>query len=85
MPESQDLDLYDDIEEKKNWCSRRLQKYMIEANNARLKKFHLIVSLSLYVDFFLTSFVMGNYKFIVGDYNSEFMYHETIFQIIIFL
>lgn len=42
---------------------------MIDPSNSRLKKFHILVSFSYYVDFILTSFLVGNYYYQEG-YNS---------------
>lgn len=36
---------------------------LIDAHNNKLKYFHLLVSVVLFCDFFLTSFIIGNYKF----------------------
>ena len=36
---------------------------LIDPQNKKLKYFHLIVSIVLFWDFFLTSFIIGNYKF----------------------
>ena len=58
----QEDDLLDDEPERKG-CSERLSRFMVPPQNRRLKNFHLLVSLTLYVDFFVTSFVLGNHRF----------------------
>jgi len=36
---------------------------MIDPAHKRLKTFHLLVSLTLYVDFWVSSWILGNYRF----------------------
>jgi len=50
-------------QENENRIIKIWRKYLIDPNNSKLKKFHLLCSLALFVDFFLTSFIVGNYKF----------------------
>lgn len=40
---------------------------MIDPSNRKLKNFHLIVAFALYMDFFITGFIISNYKFLVDD------------------
>ena len=54
---------------------------MIAPGNTRLKKFHLLVSVSCYMDFIWTSFCLGNYDFQMGRHDG-FMDHERIFAYI---
>jgi len=50
-------------------------KWMINPkNNKRLKYFHLLVSLTFYVDFAVSSFILGNYRFSKGE-NENFLNH----------
>ena len=46
---------------------RFFSKQMIEPNSRKLKNFHLVVACALYMDFFLTGFILSNYKFLIGD------------------
>lgn len=55
------------------------RKYLIEPNNSKLKKFHLLASLALFTDFFLTSFILGNYKFQIGLDDPDFMNYRVIY------
>ena len=41
-------------------------KFLIYPNNRRLQLFHLVVSLVLFYDFFLTGLLLGNYRFLIG-------------------
>jgi len=56
---------------------------MIKPTNKRLKTFHLIVSLTLYFDFFMTCMVIGNYRFFYGLDEPEFLSHQDLFNVII--
>lgn len=42
------------------------KKFLIDSKNKKLKYFHLVVSGTLFFDFYLTGFVMSNYKFMSG-------------------
>ena len=56
---------------------------MIEPNSRKLKNFHLVVACALYMDFFLTGFILSNYKFLVGDPDTrEFLNHDTLYTFI---
>lgn len=57
---------------------------MIDPKNPKLKKFHLLVSLTLYMDFLMTSFIVGNYNFQIGK-DPRFLSHEKIFAYIIII
>ena len=64
--EDQLLELEDTFEETttpRNKCSEKMERFMIDPTNRRLKNFHLLVSLTLYVDFWITSWILGNYRF----------------------
>ena len=77
----QDLDLGDDmeVEESENRIFLKWRKYLIEPSNSKLKKFHLLASISLFIDFFLTCFILGNYKFQIGEDDPNFMNHEAMY------
>ena len=59
---------------------------MIPPNSRKLKYFHLIVSCTLYVDFFMTGFILGNYdfhkKFNQGNRDQDFLNHEGVYLVI---
>lgn len=56
---------------------------MIEPNSRKLKNFHLVVACALYMDFFLTGFILSNYKFLIGDPElHNFLNHETLYTFI---
>ena len=62
---------------------RFFSKQMIEPNSRKLKNFHLVVACALYMDFFLTGFILSNYKFLIGDPEEiEFLNHETLYTLI---
>lgn len=54
---------------------------MIPPGSRKLKYFHLIVSLTLYVDFFMTSFILGNYRFHKGE-DPDFVNHKNIYVVV---
>ena len=57
---------FEDEEETKKPRSQLIEKiknYMISPTNKRMKIYHLLVSLTLYVDFWITSWILGNYRF----------------------
>jgi hypothetical protein len=60
---------------------------MIYPNNMRLQRFHYLAALSLYVDFFVTCFLIGNYEFQseIWEYDEDFLNHESIFFYLIFI
>ena len=57
---------------------------MIDPENKRLILFHLIVSLTFYVDIFVTSLLIANYNFYLGlDSEKEFLNHRVVYNYII--
>ena len=56
-------DTFEEITTPRSRCSERMERFMIDPVNRRLKNFHLLVSLTLYVDFWVTSWILGNYRF----------------------
>ena len=59
---------------------------MIDPSNRKLKNFHLIVTCALYMDFFITGFIISNYKFLIGDTDQHnFMSHEGWYTLIIII
>jgi hypothetical protein len=83
----QDLLLDNSFEEnnKQTKCSKRIKALLIDPSNLKLKRFHLIVSFALYVDFFMSSFIMGNYRFQVGTADPDFLNHRNIFLLLIII
>lgn len=72
-----------------DYLIRRIEKWyrekLIEPQNKKLKIFHLVVSVTLFFDFFLTSFILGNYKFyfdIEERQSGVFGNHETLYKFI---
>jgi len=60
----QDFDLDDGDEEKQeNKCIKVWRKYLIDPSNMKLRRFHIVACISLYIDFFVSSAIMGNYRF----------------------
>ena len=80
-----DLDELDDDElvVRQSRLTIFLSKYTIPPDNSRLKKFQLLVNLSLYLDFAYTSLLMGNYLFQIGEYDPNFMSHHSVFVYLI--
>ena len=70
---TKDMTLLETIEYKIFKCYERLLVY---PDNKRLRYFHLVVSLTLFFDFYLTGLIMGNYLFITGK-QENFVNHET--------
>lgn len=57
---------------------------MIPPKEKKLKYFHLLVACCLYVDFFMTGFILGNYDFLQGkESEKNFIYHSNIYVFII--
>jgi len=57
---------------------------MIEPNNKRLLQFHFIVFVIFYLDFFLTGFILANFKLLNGDIKEDqFLSHHDLFKMII--
>ena len=52
------------------------QRLLVYPDNKRLRYFHLVVSLTLFLDFYLTGLIMGNYLFIIGQQES-FVNHDS--------
>ena len=53
----------DDTPTFKSRFNQRFKRFMIPPGHKRLKMFHLVVSITLYVDFWITSWILGNYLF----------------------
>lgn len=70
-----DIDLDESLEEQtaSRRCSKRFQKYMILPNNPKLQKFHYLASISLFVDFIVSGFCIGNYEFQIGLTDEKFI------------
>lgn len=60
-----------------------MKKNMIDANNAKLKFFHLIVALAALVDFILTGLVISNYQLMDEEYDPDFVNNYIIYIFII--
>ena len=60
---------------------------MIKRDNRKLKNFHLLVALTLYADFFITAWIIGNYEFLlqVEGYDEDFMDHRLKYTFIVFI
>jgi hypothetical protein len=56
-------DSYEEVSTPRNRFSERMERFMIDPTHKKLKTFHLLVSLTLYVDFWITSWILGNYRF----------------------
>lgn len=63
-------------------CSEKMNRFMIKPTNRKLKMFHLLVSVTLYVDITVTGFILGNYRFQIGE-DVNFLEHEKIYTMII--
>lgn len=59
-----------------------MNSYMLDQSNQRMKLFHLLTTLVVYMDFFLTSLMIGNYKFIKGE-DPDFMGYSSSYSMII--
>ena len=59
----QDMTLCETIEYK---VFKFYEKLLVYPDNKRLRYFHLVVSLTLFFDFYLTGLIMGNYLFITS-------------------
>jgi hypothetical protein len=60
-------------------------KYMIPPGHKKLQIFHLLVALALYVDYFMTCFIMGNYNFQKSDIDTNFMNHRQVMNWVILM
>ena len=57
---------------------------MIKPHNPKLVNFRFVVTLAWYVDFGVTTFLISNYKFHLGDEKyHNFVYHKTFYYWII--
>lgn len=69
-------------------CEQRVfqiySKFLIDTRNKKLKFFHLIVSSTLFFDFAMTGFLLGNYKFMSGQ-DVHFFDHEKKYFYICFI
>ena len=84
-------DLYGDEQENEdnekivNKISIIWKRYLlITPKNKKLKYFHLLVALVLYFDFYLTGFILANYKFQnkLPGYDPEFLGYKEKYQFI---
>jgi hypothetical protein len=50
-----------------------MKNNMIDPSNKRLKFFHLILALSVFVDFMLTGLIVSNYHIMMGEYDPNFV------------
>ena len=69
-----------------NLCQKigkKLDKFMIKPDHKKLKIFHIILAFSLFIDIFITSFLIGNYNMFIDESNSpehsDFLLHEEIY------
>ena len=46
---------------------------MIDPSNKRLKLFHLILGISVFIDFLITGLIVANYDIMNGAYNPDFL------------
>ena len=77
-------------EKKPNLGTRilmRLDTYMISNTNRKLKAFNIVISIVLFVDIFITSFLIGNYNLIIdeesGKESTDFLNHHSIYTTVI--
>lgn len=56
-------------------------KFLIDSKNKKLKYFHLVVSVTLFFDFYLTGLIMGNYQFMSGMQTNYINHAEKYFYI----
>lgn len=61
-----------------------MENYMIEPQNRKLKIFHLILSVTMYVDICMTSLLIGNYRFQIGE-QDEYLNHYSVYTYIIII
>ena len=54
---------------------------MISPTNRKLKMFHLLVSTTVYIDFCMTGFILGNYRFQIGE-DPNFLDHDKVYTLI---
>ena len=55
---------------------------MIEPQNRKLKFFHILLALTMYVDMFMTSLLIGNYRYQIGE-QEEFLNHFEVYSYIV--
>lgn len=55
---------------------------MISPSNKKMKYYHLVVSITLYVDFWITSWILGNYRFQQGLEDKNFLNHRSNYSLI---
>lgn len=78
--------------EKPNCLSKGLKKikqkikedYMIDPDNKKLRTFHLLLALTFYVDIIMTSLMIGNYDFQIGN-DKEYLNHQSVYYCIIMI
>ena len=73
---------------KESLIEKIMEQYMnlmIHKDNKKLKYFHLLVALTLYADFFITLWIIGNYEFLfrTKGYDENFMNHQGKYQFIV--
>ena len=71
--ESKDFTMFDKFLDRFFYC---YQKVLIDSRNKKLLYFHLIVSATIFFDFYLTGLIMANYKFMIGVQH-DYISHET--------
>lgn len=57
---------------------------MIDPDNKKLRAFHMVVALSFYIDVIVTSLMIGNYDYQIGN-NPDYLNHLDIYYIIILI
>lgn len=45
---------------------KQYNKFLVYPDNNKLRYFHLVVAVTMFVDFYLTGLCMGNYLFLIG-------------------
>ena len=57
-----------------------IEKAMIDPKNTRLINFRFVVTIAWYMDFGMTSLIISNYWFQMGDEKyDEFIHHREMF------
>ena len=57
---------------------------MIDPDNKRLRTFHLLLALTFYVDVIVTSLMIGNYDFQIGQ-DTQYLNHRSVYYYIILI
>ena len=57
---------------------------LVYPDNKKLKYFHLVVAITLFVDFYITGLILGNYLFLMG-LQDDFIDHKRNYIFICFI